>query len=154
MRISAGIFLIIAALTNLVSGCGYTAAGGLVGGVGAVGSAAMEEAAQSGDTQVSEAEQQAANEMASTGGNMALYGMFVMLLGAVEIGAGVVLFLGVGVLFIRITAGVEILSIVIGAAMYTGFSLFAIPGIVGAVLALIAAQTMGQTGDGASAAPG
>ena len=92
--------------------------------------------------------------MASTGGNMALYGMFVMLLGAVEIGAGVVLFLGVGVLFIRITAGVEILSIVIGAAMYNGFSLFAIPGIVGAVLALIAAQTMGQTGDGASAAPG
>ena len=149
MRIAAGVLLIIAALVNFVSGCGYSFAGAVVGGVGAAGSAIMEEAAKADDNEASAvAQQQAADlgQVASEGGNMALYGMFVMILGAVEIGAGVVLFVGVAAMFIRITAALEIVSILIAVGVYGVVTVMSVPGVLGAVLALIAAQSLAAGG--------
>jgi len=149
MRIAAGVLIIIVAITNFMSGCGYAFVGAIEGGIGAVGGEMME-----GEDGMEEAAGEAA-DMVDSGQGKVAYGYFMLALGALEIAAGVVLFVGTAAMLIKLTAGLEIMSVIIAAAVYSSMGIFSALGIIAAVLAFLGAQQIGAaaSGGGGGAAP-
>ena len=147
MRIAGGVLIIIVAVMNLMGGCTYMAAGALTSGVGGMMEAGGEEGGM--------AEEGAA--VADAGGNAVMYGYFKMALGALEIAAGVVLFVGTAAMLAKLTAVLEIVNVGIGGTLFVGFTIFSPVGILAAILAFIGAQQIGAAagggGGGDAAAP-
>jgi len=134
MRIAGGVLIIIAAVMNLMAGCGYVAGGAVAG--------ALTEG----------------TDAAGAGGNAVMFGYFKMALGALEIAAGVVLFVGTAAMLAKLTAVLEIVNVGLGAAVFVGVSIFSAFGILAAVLAFLGAQQIGAAaggggGGGDAAAP-
>jgi len=145
MRIAGGVLIIIVAVMNLVGGCGYVAGGALVGGVGGM----MEAGGDEGGVEEEGA------ELADAGGNAVMFGYFKLALAALEIATGVVLFVGTAAMLAKVTAGLEIINVGIGATVFIGVSVFSALGLIGAILAFLGAQQIGAaaTGGGGGAAP-
>ena len=145
MRIAGGVLIIIVAVMNLIAGCGYVAGGALAGGVGGM----MEAGGEAGEMQEEGA------ELADAGGNAMMFGYFKMALGALEIAAGVVLFVGTAAMLAKLTAALEVVNVGIGATAFLGLTIFSAFGIIAAILAFLGAQQIGAAagGGGGSDAP-
>tara|TARA_Y100000758_G_scaffold233576_1_gene170181 strand:- start:425 stop:904 length:480 start_codon:yes stop_codon:yes gene_type:complete len=146
MRVAAGVLLLVVAASNLLGGCTYAAGGGLMGGIGAgVGELAVTEEfnADLSDTQKAEMVRQGDGALA-LGGGILLWGVFLLVLAGLEIAAGVQLFRSKGAMFIIIVAALEILSGVVTMATVQTY-IFALFGMVAAILAIVAAKEFSGT---------
>jgi hypothetical protein len=152
MRIAAGVLIIVVAITNFMAGCGYAFVGGLESGLGEIGGEMMD-GVEGGEAAAGEAD-----KMVDSGQGKVAYGFFMLALGGLEIAAGVVLFMGTAAMLIKVTAGLEIASVVIAAAVYSSMGIFSALGIVAAILAFLGAQQIsaalaGGGGGGEEAPP-
>ena len=154
MRIAGGVLIIIVAVINLGAGCGYA----FVGTAAEMGGGALEGLGEAGGDAAGAAEMQEGGAVvADVGENMSMYGYFKMALGALEIAAGVVLFVGTAATLAKVTAALEIVNVGLGAAIFIGPNIFSALGIVAAILAFLGAQQIaavaGGGGGGGTPAP-
>lgn len=162
MRIAAGVLLILAGVFNGCAGTGYAFGGAagaaVVEGADALGKAALEEAAKSGDAEAVKAAEAMAELNANTGdakaaaGGMMLFGFFLLVMLGLQIAGGVVLFMSKAAKFVLVVGGLGILAELGGMAFGVPFGLTNILGIVGSVLAILAAKAYADGGGGAAPA--
>jgi hypothetical protein len=154
MRVAAGVCLIIAALLNLVVALGYLGGGAATTGVSHLGQLAIEEAAKQGDVQISETEQAQIDLMAGAGkgigGLLMAMGVFLLISVGVLIAGAIFLFNGTHWKFILASGIVSIAAEVFGI-LITTFGVLNVIGLVGGVLAIIAATGLSKAA--APAAP-
>ncbi len=146
MKIAAGVILIIAAVFNLFAGLAYLGGGAATQGLsGAVDSAVMQQ-------QMTEAEkaelERVQDEVGGSAMGLMAFGVFLLVSVGILIAGAVFLFTNKKPQFILIAGGMAIVAEVIGI-LITTFGITNLVGIVGGVLAIIAAKSMG----GAEAAP-
>ena len=149
MRIAAGVLLIITAIFNLIGGAGY----GLAGGAGAVANEAMEQQANDPNAAAMTEEQKKAlaeaKEVTENAGLLGIFGIFLLVVGGLQIAGGVVLFMQKAANFALIVAVLGIIG-ELGGIFLTTFGLTNIVGLVACALALVASR---QYAGGGSAAP-
>lgn len=152
MRIAAGVLLIIAAVFNGCEGAAYSFVGTVASGAGDFADEMNKAAEEAGGTTSAEAAEAA--EAISSGGTMyMIYGLFLLLVFGLQIGAGVVLFMQKAKGFVIVTA---VLSIIAGGlSFYTtstlpGGSFFSITGVLGILAAIFAFLGAGQYEEGAA----
>ena len=154
MRVAAGVLLIIMAVVNLFGGFAYTLGGGVMGAGGGFVEQASQQAAMDSATdeerQAAETAGEAAGAAKSLGGMLMFFGIFVLVLGGLEIAAGVLLFMAKSAMFVNITAALQVLGSLISMGTL-GIGIFNIFGIIVAVLAFLGARAIGQA---SPAAPG
>ncbi len=146
MKVAAGVILIIAAVFNLFAGLAYLGGGAATSGLsGAVDTAMMQE-------QMTEAEkaemQKVTDEVGGSAMGLMAFGVFLLVSVGILIAGAVFLFTNKKPQFILVAGGMAIVAEVIGI-LITTFGITNLVGIVGGVLAIIAAKSMG----GPSAAP-
>ncbi|MFN3197120.1 MAG: hypothetical protein ACE366_01710 [Bradymonadia bacterium] len=147
MRIAAGVLIIITAIFNLIGGLGY-------GAVGA-GGAAVNSAAESGtisatnpDGSKKTAEQikaeeetlKAAASATENAGLLGIFGIFLMIVGGLQIAGGVMLFMQKAANFVLIIAALGIIG-ELGGIFLTTFGIMNIVGLVACALALVASRS-------------
>lgn len=142
MRTAAGVILIIAAVLNLMASLGYLGGGALTQGVSG---AAIYAEQQSGEQMT--AEQKAAidkvqEEVGGSGIALMAFGVFLLVSVGILIAGAVFLFKNTKPEFIMIAGGMAILAEVIGS-LISSFGVMNILGLVGGILAIIAAKGMG-----------
>lgn len=145
--------MIIMAVVNLFGGFAYTLGGGVMGaGGGFVEQAAQQAAMEEEDEasrQAAETAGEAAGAAKSLGGMLMFFGIFVLVLGGLEIAAGVLLFMSKSAMFVNITAALQVVASLISmGAMAIG--IFNVFGIIVAVLAFLGARSLGQSSPGAA----
>ncbi len=144
MRITAGVILIIAALFNLFASLGYMAGGAASTGVSMVGDQVVQEMAKDGE-QLTDQQQQEYDDAAATlgaaGGGFMAFGVFLLISVGILIAGAVFLFQGTKASFILAAGGVAVVAEVIGILLTT-FGVTNLIGIVGGVLAIVAAKQM------------
>ena len=147
MRTAAGVILIIAAVLNLMASLGYLAGGGAAT---ALGSSSMTEvmnvAQQQNGTEMT-AEQKAnmdeiQDKAEGAGMGLMAFGVFLLVSVGILITGAVFLFKNTKPQFIMIAGGMAILAEVIGS-LITSFGVMNILGLVGGIMAIIAAKGMG-----------
>lgn len=147
MRIAAGVLLIIMGVVNLTGGFLYTVGGGAMGfGGGFVEQASQQAADQAIDEterQDAEAAGQAGGAAKALGGMLMFFGIFVLVLGGLEIAAAVLLFMAKNAMFVNVTAILQIVASLISMTTMS-IGIFNTLGIIAAVLAFLAARSLGQ----------
>ena len=147
MKTAAGILLLLAAMFNLFGALGYLGGGAMTAGMSSVTRYAVEEAARDGRAEMSDADRAAMNETMdqATGWGGLLLGMGALLLVSVcvLVAGAVFLFKGTQWKFI-IGAGVLSIAVEILGIGMTVFGPTNLVGIVGGVLAIIAAVQIRQ----------
>jgi hypothetical protein len=146
MRTAAGVILIIAAVLNLMASLGYLAGGGAASALGSEGMTEMMNVAQQSGGQMT-AEDKAAlekvqEEVGGTGIGYMAFGVFLLVSVGVLIAGAVFLFKNTKPQFIMIAGAMAIAAEVIGSLMTT-FGVMNILGLVGGIMAIIAAKGMG-----------
>ena len=146
MRTAAGVILIIAAVFNLVASLGYLAGGAATS---AIGSGMSEVATQMQTEKGSQmtAEQKAQmekfqDEVGGSGIGFMAFGVFLLVSVGILIAGAVFLFQNKKAQFIMIAGGIAILAEVIGI-LITKFGVTNIIGLVGGIMAILAAKSMG-----------
>jgi len=146
MRTAAGVLLIIAAVLNLVASLGYLAGGGAATAIGSQGmTEVMNVAEQSGGQMTAEQKAEfnkARDEAGSTGMGLMAFGVFLLVSVGILIAGAVFLFKNTKPQFILIAGGMAIAAEAIGS-MITTFGVMNIIGLVGGIMAIIAAKGMG-----------
>ncbi|GJM06214.1 MAG: hypothetical protein DHS20C09_22100 [marine bacterium B5-7] len=141
MKVAAGVILIIAAVFNLFAGLAYLGGGAATSGLSdAVDSAMVQE--QMTDAEKAEMERVQDEVGGSAMGFMA-FGVFLLVSVGILIAGAVFLFTNKKAQFIMVAGGMAIVAEVIGI-LITTFGITNLVGIVGGVLAIIAAKSMGQ----------
>ena len=148
MRIAAGVILIVAAIFNVIAGAGYAFAGGVatVGGdaLQAAAQEASKEAAKSGATAQDAAKVQEGLDSLSSGGATIMYfGFFLLLLFVLQIICAIMLFLSKAKMFVFVVAALSILG-EIGGIVMISFGFGNIFGLLGGILAFVAAMGFGK----------
>jgi len=151
MKISAGVILIIAAILNLFASFGYFAGGALTTAGAEYADDYAQTAQDSEDlAQLSDSEKAQLDEVRDTlqtgsavGGGLMIYGIFLLLSVGILIAGAVFLFKDSNAKFVMIAGIVAIAAEVIGIVIIS-FGIMNILGIVGGVLALIAAKSIGN----------
>ncbi|MFK8010667.1 MAG: hypothetical protein AB8B80_01415 [Marinicellaceae bacterium] len=146
MRTAAGVLLIIAAVFNLVASLGYLAGGGLATAVGSDGMNEVMNVAQqqSGQQMTAEQKEQAdkiRSEAGSTGMGLMAFGVFLLVSVGILIAGAVFLFKNQKAQFIMVAGGMAIAAEAIGSMIST-FGVTNIIGLVGGIMAIIAAKGM------------
>ncbi len=146
MRTAAGVILIIAAVLNLMASLGYLAGGGAATALGSEGMSDVMTMAQQNGSQMT-AEQQAVmskaqEEASGTGIGLMAFGVFLLVSVGILIAGAVFLFKNTKPQFIMIAGGIAIAAEVIGS-LITTFGVMNILGLVGGIMAIIAAKGMG-----------
>ncbi|WP_154222934.1 hypothetical protein [Marinicella rhabdoformis] len=141
MKVAAGVILIIAALFNLFAGLAYLGGGAATSGLsGAVNSEYVQ---QNEMTSEQRAElDRVTKEVGSSGMGFMAFGVYLLVSVGILIAGAVFLFTNKKPQFIMIAGGMAILGEVIGI-LITAFGITNIVGIVGGVLAIICAKSMG-----------
>jgi hypothetical protein len=141
MRVAAGVILIIAAVFNLIASLGYLAGGAATSSVANM--------AESGYVQGQQltAEQQAEldeikSEVGGSGIGLMAFGVFLLVSVGILIAGAVFLFQDKKPQFIMIAGAMAIVGEVIGI-LITTFGVTNILGLVGGILAIICAKSMG-----------
>lgn len=146
MRTAAGVILIIAAVLNLMASLGYLAGGAATTAIGTGMTEVAVIAQQESGNQMT-AEQQAdldkiQDEMGGTGIGFMAFGVFLLVSVGILIAGAVFLFKNTKPQFIMIAGGMAILAEVIGS-LISSFGVMNILGLVGGILAILAAKGMG-----------
>lgn len=149
MRIAAGVLLIIVGIINGMAGMGYAAAGG----GGELAKKAAAEAAKNTDTSKMNAEQKkqwekmqadmkkATAEAPSTGG-LAIFGIFLLVMLALQIAGAVTLFMQKAAKFVFVVAILGLVAELGGVIAFgVPFGVTNILGIVASVLAFLGAKS-------------
>ncbi|RME20315.1 MAG: hypothetical protein D6806_16575 [Deltaproteobacteria bacterium] len=152
MKIAAGVFLIIAAVLNVIAGAGYAFGGGLA----SAGATIAEEAAKHVEAQgIKDGNAQAVNDarkvkqvvndsnMKVAGGALMAFGFFLLVTFVLQIIGAIFLFMAKNKGFIFVVAALSVLAEVIGI-LITSFGVTNVFGLVGGVLAFIAANSFGK----------
>lgn len=142
MRTAAGVILIIAAVFNLVAGLTYLGGGALTQGLSQATVIAEREAGDNMDAETKAAMNTIQKEVGSTGMGLMAFGVFLMVSVGILIAGAVFLFQNKKAQFILIAGGMAILAEVIGIFI-SSFGLTNILGLVGGILAILAAKSMG-----------
>ncbi len=146
MRTAAGVILIIAAVLNLLVSFGYLAGGGAASALGSEGMTEMMNVAQQSGSQMTaeqkEAIEKAQDEVAGSGIGLMAFGVFLLVSVGILIAGAVFLFKNTKPQFIMIAGAMAIAAEVIGSLMTT-FGVMNILGLVGGIMAIIAAKGMG-----------
>ena len=141
MKVAAGVILIIAALFNLFAGLAYLGGGAATSGLsGAVDTAMIQE--QMTDAEKAEM-QRVTDEVGGSAMGFMAFGVFLLVSVGILIAGAVFLFTNKKAQFIMVAGGMAIVAEVIGI-LITTFGITNLVGIVGGVLAIIAAKSMGQ----------
>jgi hypothetical protein len=140
MKSAAGVILIIAALFNLFASFGYLAVGAATSGMGSV----MEQAVQ-GEGVPSQAQEIDTSDVKVAGAGLFAYGILLLVSVGILIAGAVFLFQGRNAKFIMVAAVMAILMEVVGMVL-TELGVLKLLGIVGGVLALVAAKGIGSPG--------
>ena len=146
MRTAAGVILIIVAVLNLMASLGYLAGGGAASALGSgMSDVAMIAQQESGNEMTAEQKAQMAkfeDEVGGSGMGLMAFGVFLLVSVGILIAAAVFLFKNTKPQFIMIAGGMAILAEVIGS-LISSFGVMNILGLVGGILAIIAAKGMG-----------
>lgn len=151
MRITAGLCLIFAAILNLFAALGYLGGGALATGFDTMSEAVVEETARQNPNQVTDqqrAQMQKASQGVGTvvkgvGGLLMALGVFLLVSVGVLIAGAVFLFQGKNWKFI-LGAGIVAIAAEACGILVTEFGIMNLPGLVGGVLAIVAAITMSK----------
>lgn len=146
MRTAAGVILIIAAVLNLMASLGYLAGGGAASALGSGMSDVAVIAQQESGAQMT-AEQKAEmekfqDEVGGSGIGLMAFGVFLLVSVGILITGAVFLFKNTNPQFIMIAGVMAIAAEVIGS-LISSFGVMNILGLVGGVLAILAAKGMG-----------
>ncbi len=160
MRIAAGVILIVAAIFNVIAGAGYALGGGAASMGGDALTAAVQEvnkeAAKQGADEVDVKELAGATEgldkLASSGQTIMFFGFFLLILFVLQIVCAIFLFMSKGQTFVLAVAGLSILG-EIGGIVIISFGFANIFGLLGGVLAIVAAMSIGKAVAAPPAAP-
>ncbi len=146
MRTAAGVILIIAAVLNLMASLGYLAGGGaataLGSGMSDIAIMAEKESGNQMTTEQKAAINKIQEESGGTGIGLMAFGVFLLVSVGILIAGAVFLFKNTKPQFIMIAGGMAILAEVIGA-LISSFGVMNILGLVGGIMAIIAAKSMG-----------
>ncbi len=150
MKITAGVILIIAAIFNLFASFGYMAGGAITSGGSQYAEKLMVEAAKNNlDNSINEDQptdlnviKNALDDGEAIGGGLMVYGIFLLISVGILIAGAVFLFKESNPGFIKIAGIISILAEVISIVIIS-FGVMNVLGIVGGVLALIAAKSIG-----------
>jgi len=142
MRTAAGVILIIAAVFNLVAGLTYLGGGALTQGLSQASVIAEREAGDNMDADAKAAMNKMQNEVGNTGMGLMAFGVFLLVSVGILIAGAVFLFQNKKAQFILIAGGMAILAEVIGIFI-SSFGLTNLLGLIGGILAILAAKTMG-----------
>jgi len=146
MRTAAGVILIIAAVLNLMASLGYLAGGGAATALGSgMSDVAMIAQQESGNQMTAKQKADMAKfeeEVGGSGIGLMAFGVFLLVSVGILIAGAVFLFKNTKPQFIMIAGGMAILAEVIGS-MISSFGVMNILGLVGGILAIIAAKGMG-----------
>lgn len=153
MRVAAGVLLIIMGVVNLLGGFTYAVGGGAMGFGGqyveqAADQAAMEEEDEA-SRQTAEQARDAAGAAKSLGGMLMFFGIFVLVLGGLEIAGAVLLFMSKSAMFVNVVAVLQIVASAISMGTMS-IGIFNSLGIIVAILAFLGARSIGQGSSQAS----
>lgn len=141
MRVAAGVILIIAAIFNLIASLGYLAGGAATTGVANMAESGYVQGQQMTDEQKAELEK-IQDEVGGSGIGLMAFGVFLLVSVGILIAGAVFLFQDTKAQFIMVAGAMAILAEVIGI-LITNFGVTNILGLVGGVLAIICAKSMG-----------
>jgi len=151
MKTTAGVILIIAALFNLFASFGYFAGGALTTGGAQYVDSYIESAENVDNLELSDSNQSQVKEVrdalqagSAIGGGLMVYGVFLLLSVGILIAGAVFLFKDSNAKFVMVAGVVAIAAELIGILIIS-FGILNVLGIVGGVLAIIAAKSIGQS---------
>jgi hypothetical protein len=151
MNVASGVILIIAAVFNLFASFGYLVGGGLATGVGMAPETMQQMAQQAAmdDGQVMTMEEKAtlhelSTQSAVAGGGLLAWGIFLLVSVGILIAGAVFLFQGQKPGFIYGAAAVAIL-VEVGGMLITAFGVTNLVGIIGGLMAIIAARSIASS---------
>ena len=149
MRVAAGVLLILAAVLNLFASLGYLGGGALTTGLGSVGDAAIEASMTDPSMSMSDAEAQEASEMSdsikSAGGVLMGMGVLLLVSVGVLIAGAVFLFQSKQAKFATAAGVMALVCEGLGIGL-SSFGVMNIIGLVGGVMAIIAARGYANAG--------
>ncbi len=154
MRIAAGVFLIIAAIINLLAAFTYVAGGAVVSGAEGLSEAMQEQAAATGEgiTPEQQAEFDSAMDEAPSGGGMLALGGFLFVVLVMQIVGAVQAFRSKAAMLVMVVGGLSILAEVWGAVV-AGFGIGNIIGLLAGILAIVAGLGIKKAVEEGGAAP-
>ena len=144
MRVAAGVILIIAAIFNLVASLGYMAGGAATTGMSNMADSAYVQNQNMTDEEkakMDEGLEEFRNEVGSSGIGLMAFGVFLLVSVGILIAGAVFLFQDKKPQFIMVAGIIAIVAEVIGI-LITAFGVTNIIGLVGGLLAIIAAKSM------------
>lgn len=141
MRVAAGVILIIAAVFNLMAALLYLGGGAATTGVSSLAESEYMQSQNLTDEQRAEIEK-VQDEVGNTGIGFMAFGVYLLVSVGILIAGAVFLFQNKKPQFIMVAGIMAIVAEVIGI-LITNFGVTNTIGLVGGVLAIIAAKTMG-----------
>ena len=140
MNVAAGVLLIIAAIFNLVGGCGYAFTGALTGGVGDIGSD-INSALEAEDLSTADSELASESQnLKEKGAGLTAWGFALFAIAAIMIAGAVLAFMKKNKGFVMVTAILAILAEVVGI-LYVGFTPWQSVGLLAGVLTFVALKS-------------
>ncbi|HEO65647.1 MAG TPA: hypothetical protein ENI73_07235 [Spirochaetes bacterium] len=143
MNIAAGVLILVVAIVfNLFGGFAYMAGGALGSGLSSLSKETMKESMKKqGQPMSAEGKktmEKGLSIVKNAGSGLLVFGVFLLVLCGLEIGAGVVLFMKKAKMFIMVVGGLEIIADIVGGFLVT-FGIASIIGLAAGILAIIAA---------------
>lgn len=147
MRVAAGVLLIIMAVANLFGGFAYSVGGGAMGFGGQYVEQASQQAAEDSQDeatrQSAEQARDAGGAAKALGGMLMFFGIFLLVLGGLEIAGAVLLFMAKNAMFVNVVAVLQIVASAISMGTMS-IGIFNSLGIIAAILAFLGARSIGQ----------
>lgn len=147
MRVAAGVLLIIMAVANLFGGFAYSVGGGAMGFGGQYIEQASQQTAEDSQDEATRQSAEQARDAGSAakamGGMLMFFGIFLLVLGGIEIAAAVLLFMAKNAMFVNVTAVLQIVASAISMGTMS-IGIFNSLGIIVAILAFLGARSIGQ----------
>lgn len=140
MRVAAGVILIIAAIFNLVASLGYMAGGAATSGISQMAETEYVQSQNMTSEQKAELEK-IQDEIGSSGTGLMIFGVFLLVSTGILIAGAVFLFTQKNPTFILAAGGMAIAAEVIGILL-TNFGITNVIGLVGGIMAIIAAKSL------------
>lgn len=143
MRVASGVLLIIAAVLNLLASLGYLAGGAATTGVSNMADSAVVQQQQLSEQEKAQLDQ-IKSEVGGTGVGLMAFGVFLLVSVGILIAGAVFLFQNKKGQFIMVAGAMAIVAEVIGI-LITNFGVTNIIGLVGGIMAILCARSMGGT---------